>query len=638
MRTWLCSRFGGLALAIVSGTITLIVNAVPGSPAHAAVEGFGAATVGGRGGAVVHVTNLNSRGPGSLREALSGGHRIVVFNVGGSIVLDDHIYVRGAFVTIDGSTAPSPGITLVGRGLVIRGDLGAHHVIVRHLRIRDSTLDNLQVAGAASNILIEHVSVAGAGDGNLDITEGSHDVTVAWSIIAEPVSHKSMLIKYNAYRITLHHNLFAKSSSRNPSASVDDAGTPSTRTTVDIRNNVVWGWGAGYGTLVHHGANANIVGNYYASPLSAVFDRSEALRVCSGSPTCLGGELAAFGRAYVNGNIDGDGLTAAINRESTESGPFHFATVTTTDACTALGQVLDGAGARPLDARDAGYVAAVTRTGCADARATTTALTSSLDPSTDGNKVTFRVTVKAVDPTTAKPTGSITISDNGLVIQTLALASGAASFSSSRLKPGEHALAAVYAGDTRFAGSTSPTLVQTVRGSPKLPLRNWSRIAVSAALAPCCDAVNTPGAEGLITRKEAEENNAVLSDVLRGAVTLPIPLAGIVDRATARTADVRLALSRNATRYAECSLAFSSLGTLEPSGQRVAIYKLVVALAPGAGGGLALTESQGRCDVDPAIPGIQPGIPNVVYGDDATLTIGPDDTRVSVLESSFVMQ
>src|SRR5215510_14074935 len=81
MHTWLCSRIPGLVLALVSGTI--IVTAVPRSPAHAAVEGFGAATPGGLGGATVHVTNLNSAGPGSLRAALAGGHRTVVFDVGG---------------------------------------------------------------------------------------------------------------------------------------------------------------------------------------------------------------------------------------------------------------------------------------------------------------------------------------------------------------------------------------------------------------------------------------------------------------------------------------------------------------------------------------------------------------------------
>ena len=45
-------------------------------------EGFAAYATGGRGGQVVHVTNLNAAGAGSLAEAVSQPERIVVFDVG----------------------------------------------------------------------------------------------------------------------------------------------------------------------------------------------------------------------------------------------------------------------------------------------------------------------------------------------------------------------------------------------------------------------------------------------------------------------------------------------------------------------------------------------------------------------------
>src|SRR5262249_37566860 len=195
------------------------------------------------------VTNLSNTGPGSFRAAVEAvaSHRIIVFDVGGTIELTSAVTVKGSFLTIDGFTAPDPGITLHAGALVSRGDKGAHDVIVRGIRVRDTPLDGIQVANGAYNVVIDHVSVHGSGDGNLDITEESHHVTVSWSILTAPTSKKNMLIKYNARNISLHNNFFGFSEQRNPTASTDDAGTPATETTVDIRNNVIWDWGFGTG-------------------------------------------------------------------------------------------------------------------------------------------------------------------------------------------------------------------------------------------------------------------------------------------------------------------------------------------------------------------------------------------------------
>jgi Bacterial Ig-like domain (group 3) len=98
-------------------------------------------------------------------------------------------------------------------------------------------------------------------------------------------------------------------------------------------------------------------------------------------------------------------------------------------------------------------------------QATTTTLTSSPNPSTPGQAVTFTATVK---PTAGSgtPTGTVTFKDGGTTIGTVTLnASDVASFTTSTLALGSHSITAVYGGQAPFAPSTSNTLVQNVTNS-----------------------------------------------------------------------------------------------------------------------------------------------------------------------------
>lgn len=127
-------------------------------------------------------------------------------------------------------------------------------------------------------MVIDHVSIHGSEDGNLDITD-SHDVTVSWSIFAEPAgSGKSMLIKYNPARITLHHNLFVKGIQRNPHVRIDDTDSAATDTTLDMRNNLIWEWAGGYGSEIRYAPWANIVNNFYANTGFSTNDRNKQIQ------------------------------------------------------------------------------------------------------------------------------------------------------------------------------------------------------------------------------------------------------------------------------------------------------------------------------------------------------------------------
>ena len=327
-----------------------------------AAEGFGANTPGGTGKAIVRVLNLNDSGPGSLREPLSGGDRTVQFAVSGTIRLTKPISLKGLRITIDGAAAPGAGITISNYGLTL---YNVSHVIIRHIRIRDMAAeeDGITIWNKTNNVLVEHVSVAKARDGSIDVTEGSHDITVQNSILAETLDDgKATLIKFGEpYNITFHHNIYIANGQRMPLVSGCLAGEAGSEyrtctevqgTTLDFRNNVIFDF-ASSATWIDTGAHVNLVNNYYSSPSSNSYKQGfRAITVDS----------ATDARAYVSGNRSGDPITDDINRASVprpKASPFPFAPVTTQDACAAAGLAVAESGAQPRDAIDRAYVESV---------------------------------------------------------------------------------------------------------------------------------------------------------------------------------------------------------------------------------------------------------------------------------------
>jgi hypothetical protein len=95
--------------------------------------------------------------------------------------------------------------------------------------------------------------------------------------------------------------------------------------------------------------------------------------------------------------------------------------------------------------------------------ATITTVSSSANPSTSAQSVTFTATVVARAPAVGTPMGTVTFRDGGTALATATLnASAVAVFQTATLTVGPHTITAVYGGDTNFTSSPSSALTQTV--------------------------------------------------------------------------------------------------------------------------------------------------------------------------------
>lgn len=277
-----------IGLALCAGLADSVL-AQDGALAFPGAEGAGRFSLGGRGGVVARVTNLNDSGPGSLRAAIeTRGARTIVFDIGGTIVLQSPLTIRQGRLTLAGQTAPGGGIALRGQPLIIAAD----DVVVRHLRVRlgdegGSQEDAVSIT-RGRRIILDHISASWSVDETLsagsryDAPErGIYDVTVQWSLIAESLNasghdkgahgYGSLVRGGHGARMTFHHNLWASHQARmprpgnyNPPA-VDPKGPR-----FEFRNNVFYNWGgshAGYNADTDsHAAYAFIANAYVPGP------------------------------------------------------------------------------------------------------------------------------------------------------------------------------------------------------------------------------------------------------------------------------------------------------------------------------------------------------------------------------------
>jgi len=332
-----------------------------GGPAAAAVpapiEGFGAVTAGGAGKPACVVTSLADGGPGTLRECLSGGHRHVRFVVAGIIALASQLDVHGPFVTIDGFTAPPPGITLSGAGLNIWDSVSeAHDVVVRGLRIRSagaltdgkSSQDCIGLDGrGVYNVVIDHVSIHDCADGGIDISAGPKNITIQWSIVS---AAKAMLwgstsssADRETSRISMHHTMLICGATAAGCDRFPLIRASGSTVMADLRRNVFQGWLRANGTKIEPAAWVNVVGNAYIPRADATLSqRQGSLDVQPGT------------KVYTADNVElGPAPRPDLNEKGNQARPMPAPPIT----ARALGCVVRDAGMHPRDAVDTALLA-----------------------------------------------------------------------------------------------------------------------------------------------------------------------------------------------------------------------------------------------------------------------------------------
>jgi hypothetical protein len=138
--------------------------------------------------------------------------------------------------------------------------------------------------------------------------------------------------------------------------------------------------------------------------------------------------------------------------------------------------------------------------------ATSTALTTSVNPAMAGSPVTFTATVAG-----KSPTGTVSFTVNGGGLCTASLASSAAQCTSSTLPTGTDGVVATYSGDSANMPSTSPTLSQTVSSTPRPPTPPDTTPPVVTITSPANGAM----VNGMVTvAAKATDNVAVKSVTL----------------------------------------------------------------------------------------------------------------------------
>ena len=295
-----------LMLPALAFMLASSITAQTGAPAFPGAEGHGRYVSGGRNPSdgstkIIHVTNLNDSGSGSLREAVSGSdYKTVVFDVGGVIALSKDLVI-GANTTIAGQTAPDPGITI--RYYTVRPN---DNNIIRFIRIRRGEERDVNDGADAiwqrqkTGIILDHCSFSWSIDEVASFYD-NNNFTMQWCTLGESLLNAGHNKGAHGYGgiwggklASFHHNMICHVANRSPrfcGARYDWGGFTSNKLyaqyrwenavqseIVDMRNCLIYNCGNGcYGGP--GGGYVNMVNNYFKTGPAATTSRTTIVSV-----------------------------------------------------------------------------------------------------------------------------------------------------------------------------------------------------------------------------------------------------------------------------------------------------------------------------------------------------------------------
>ena len=321
-------------------------------------QGGGAASLGGRGGAVIEVTNLNDSGAGSLRACvMATGPRTCVFRVAGLFpITSGDLRFSSPFLTVAGQTAP--GEVILGgpnTGGALFG-VSTHDVILRYVTLSpdnfntasgpDSGTTSVWIVNCSSitqslppppsttsgcyNIMIDHVTTRWSGNKSWITTSNytpssssagvgpNHSITTQWSLDYEPheghpvgfgtatdescvssLAAGHCLSEYET-DIDFHHNLLVNVDHRIP-----EIGNKSTRWV----NNIVYNWGT-YAMQELGAMTLDIINNKYIKGNLNANAQAHPTHWTSNGP-----EISGNPSGYMSGNIFGNAGDNTVNAD-----------------------------------------------------------------------------------------------------------------------------------------------------------------------------------------------------------------------------------------------------------------------------------------------------------------------------------